>query len=80
MKAEPEDNIDDTIKKLEILKTLVKHEHELSMFDNLIIEAKEAKVYQEATENLENDVVDHEDLNYEEYPDDYWEQEYEVEN
>ena len=80
MKAEPEDNIDDTIKKLEILKTLVKHEHELSMFDNLIIEAKEAKVYQEATENLENDVDDHEDLNYEEYPDDYWEQEYEVEN
>ena len=76
-KAEPGDKVNDTIVKLESLKNLLRDESQCALFDDLI---QEAKVYLDATENLKTaDCGETEDFEYEDMPDYYWAQEYEVE-
>ena len=79
MKIEPREDENATIMKLESLKTLLKTESERSKFDELINEAKEAKIFQEAAENLKKDDSD-ECYEYEDHPQYYWDQEYEFED
>ena len=73
-------DINNTIVKLENLKTLVENDSEKLKFDDLIDEARSAKSYQVATDNLEDDDEFYEDFDYEGLPEDYWAQEYEVED